>query len=162
MGTGSHAVIKGASQVGGVCLMDSKESMDNLLLLIEREMRDRRKLFAQAGGTYESYESFRPEGSYPVPWIVLALTNIATFYELYLDYDHRLNAIAKEVPRYGIHLIITASAPNQPHLRLRITLGQVFVTTLNNVDDYSIVLSGMSKVTPPKRLWEISTKAGRG
>lgn len=151
MGAGSLAAINGAPQVGGVCLMDSKESMDNLLLLIEGEMRDRRKLFAHAGGTYESYESFRQEGSSPVPRIVLALTNIATFYELYPDYDDRLNAIAREAPRYGIHLIITASAPNQPHLRLRTTLGQVFVTTLNNVDDYSIVLSGMSKVTPPKR-----------
>ncbi|WEV66968.1 type VII secretion protein EssC [Bifidobacterium sp. ESL0769] len=150
MGAGSLSALSDAPHVGGVVLVDDTERMDNLFLLLEREMGRRRDLFAISGGSYESYAAYPAEDKESVPRIVVALTDIASFNEAYEKYIDRLTALARDAPRYGIHLIITAGSWNQVNMRLRASVGRVLVTSFGNDDEYTSVLNGMHGVTPPK------------
>ncbi|SCC02641.1 DNA segregation ATPase FtsK/SpoIIIE, S-DNA-T family [Bifidobacterium bohemicum] len=150
MGAGSLSALSKAPHVGGVVLVEDSERVDNLFLLLEQEIAHRRRLFSRSGGSYESYNGLPAEDRDPVPRIVVVLADIAAFNEGYEKYVDRLNTLARDAPRYGIHLIITASLWSQVNMRLRASMGRTLVTSFSNNDDYNSVLNGMHGVTPPK------------
>ena len=150
LGTGALTMFHELPQCGGVVLSGDDERVANLIKLVEGQMASRRTLFASAGGDIDAYNRLCEE-SERVPRIVVALTNLAAFYELYADYEERLNAIARDAPRYGIHLLVTAAAAMTPRMRLKASFSDYLVTAFNDQNDYVSLLGSMRGVVAPRQ-----------
>lgn len=133
-------------QCGGVVMAGDEERLGNLFKLIEGEIIRRRKLFAQAGGSLERYNE---QAERPLPRIVIAITNMAAFYELYADFEERISSIARDAPRYGMHLLVTASGATVLRMRMKASFGAAYVTSFNDPNDYVTVFGSMSGVVAP-------------
>ena len=148
LGTGALSMFRDMPQCGGIVLPGDDERMTNLIKLAETEMERRRKLFSAFGGDIDLYNrSCDPEER--VPRMVVALANLAAFYELYGDFEDRLNAITRDAPRYGIYFFVTASAVMTPRMRLKANFSVDFVTAFNDPGDYSTLFGSMHGVVPP-------------
>lgn len=150
LGAGTLSMFGDMPQCGGVVLSGDDERMTNLIKLVESQMHDRRLLFASAGGDIDTYNrTCDPDAR--VPRMVVAMTNLAAFYELYQDFEDRLNAITRDAPRYGINFVVTAASGNTPRMRLRANFSECLVTSFNDDVDYSTVLGNMHGIVPPKQ-----------
>ena len=152
LGAGSLASFSADPHVGGVVVSGDQERTTNLIKLIEQRIETRRKAYATTGGGFDSYraDALR-RGRRADPRILLILTNVASFYELYPDFQDRLNAISREGARYGVHMLVTAASPMQARLRLRSNFSRTIVTTLSNEDDYATVFGSLHGILPPKQ-----------
>ena len=148
LGAGSLAAFDALPQCGGVVLSGDDERMTNLIKLLESQMDSRRRALASEGGGIEAYNRGK-HGSQRMPHIVFLLANLAAFYELYDGLEDRLNAICRDAPRYGMHVVLTASAAMVPHMRLRANFSQSVVTSLNDPSDYTTLLGSMQGVVAP-------------
>ena len=133
---------------GGVVLAGDEERFASLMRLISGEMSRRRALFAQAGGSFERYNA---SAGRPLARIVLAIANMAAFYELHPDFEERIAQIARDAPRYGIHMLVTAASASGVRMRMRASFGAQVVTSFNDAGDYTSVLGAMRGVVPPKQ-----------
>ena len=134
--SGELGVIASLPQCGGVVLSDDGERLENLFRLVEREMDARREALS-AGGERGAD-------------IVVALTNLAAFQELYPDFEQRLVAIARDAPRYGIYLIVTAATAMTPHTRLKANMGTSIALALNDQNDYLSIFGTRGDVAPTR------------
>ncbi|MBE6468387.1 MAG: FHA domain-containing protein [Coriobacteriaceae bacterium] len=134
--SGELGVMASLPQCGGVVLSDDGERLENLFRLVEREMDARREALATGGGRGAD--------------IVVALTNLAAFQELYPDFEQRLVAIARDAPRYGIYLIVTAATAMTPHMRLKANMGTSIALALNDQNDYLSIFGTRGDVTPAR------------
>lgn len=132
--SGELGVLAALPQCGGVVLSDDGERLENLLRLIEQEMLARREALSNGDGRGAD--------------IVVALTNLASFYELYPDYEQRLVAIARDAPRYGIYLMVTAATAMTPRMRLKANMGTSIAFALNDQADYLSIFGGRAEVVP--------------
>lgn len=80
----------------------------------------------------------------------MALANLAAFQELYPDFEQRLVAIARDAPRYGIYLIVTAATAMTPHTRLKANMGTSIALALNDQNDYLSIFGTRGDVTPAR------------
>ena len=178
MGSGALSAFADDPHMGGVVAGADPERTASLFHLLEREIANRRELFAPAGGTYAAYAQWREERGYadgtsagadrrdtddaaspsspatqsPMPpRIVFVLTNVAAFLEQYEQWEDRLVSLAREVPRFGIHMMLTASTPNQVRPRLRATFGASLATSFNDQNDYLSVVDSIRGIVPPKQ-----------
>ena len=147
LGTGALMPFSSMPQCGGVLLANDTERMANLFRLIEGEIDRRRMMLAAAGCDFERYEATAEER--PVRMVVL-ITNISAFYELYAAYEDRLTAIARDAPRYGIHLILTANSANAARMRLRASFGLSIMGMLNDSSDFVTLLGKKPKAPIPE------------
>lgn len=134
--SGELGVMASLPQCGGVVLSDDGERLENLFRLVEREMDARREALATGGGRGAD--------------IVVALANLAAFQELYPDFEQRLVAIARDAPRYGIYLIVTAATAMTPHTRLKANMGTSIALALNDQNDYLSIFGTRGDVTPAR------------
>lgn len=148
LGAGTLAAFNAMPQCGGVVLSGDDERVINLIKLVEEQITERRALLAQAGGSMEAYNRSRI-GVDRMPHLVCMIANLAAFYELYADYEDRLNAITRDAPRYGIHILLTASAAMVPHMRIKANFSEMVVTSFNDPNDYVTLLGSMRGVVIP-------------
>lgn len=148
LGSGALVAFDELPQCGGVVLSGDDERMTNLIKLLEAQMEARRRRLAAEGGSIEAYNRGK-SGVRRMPHLVFLLANLAAFYELYAGLEDRLNAICRDAPRYGMHVVLTASAAMVPHMRLRANFSQSVVTSLNDPSDYTTLLGSMQGVVAP-------------
>lgn len=134
--SGELGVLASLPQCGGVVLSDDGERLENLFRLVEREMDARREALSVGGERGAD--------------IVVALANLASFYELYPDFEQRLVTVARDAPRYGIYLIVTASTAMTPHTRLKANMGTSIALALNDQNDYLSIFGTRGDVTPAR------------
>ena len=137
LGAGELAALAGLPQVGGVVLAGDDERTENLFRMLEREVRRRREL---GEGRDEDGE----------PAVVVALANLAAFYERFESLEDRLVSLTRDAPRYGIHFVVTAATANTPRLRLRANFGLSLPTVLNDPNDYGTIVGTLGSVVPPQ------------
>ncbi|WP_428378824.1 type VII secretion protein EssC [Olsenella sp. Marseille-QA0557] len=148
LGAGTLAAFAAVPQCGGVVLSGDDERMINLIKLLEAQITERRALLAQVGGSLEAYNRDKV-GAERMPHLVCVIANLAAFYELYSDFEDRLNAITRDAPRYGIHVLLTASAAMVPHMRIKANFSEMVVTSFNDPNDYVTLLGSMRGVVMP-------------
>lgn len=137
---------KKAPQVGDVVFSDDSEKIVNLLKMLKKEVTNRKKMFADWGGDYNSY--CERSGNL-IPNIVIVINNYSNFKELYFDYEERIVSIIQESAKYGMFFILTVNNTNVSY-RLSENCGNVFALQLNDQMDYSVI--GRTDGLIPKKI----------
>lgn len=112
---------------GGIVLPGNDELARNLFKMLEEEIVVRRGRIAS--GARWGHE----------PSIVVAIANLAAFYEAYADLEDRLNALVRDAARYGIYFVVTATGATVPRLRFRSAFSMSITTVLNDEGDYATI-----------------------
>ena len=146
LGAGVLAGLQELPQCGGVVLPNDDERLGNLMRMLDEFRRERQQKLAEYGGSIESYND--RSGSH-LTRIVVAIANLSSFMELYSNYEDELIFLTREGPRYGIHFIVTASAPNSVRMRLAGNFAALIPTMLNDPTDYLSIYGSMQGITPP-------------
>lgn len=158
LGAGLLSELSVLPQVGGVVLPNDDERLENLIRMLEETRKERQHLLSSYGGNLDTYN--QRSGKH-LPRIVVAMANIASFTELYPDYEDTLVSLTREGPRYGIHFVITASTANAVRMRLGANFGMAIPTMLNDTSDYLTILGSIRDVTPPQQERRGLVKVGK-
>ncbi len=140
-------MFKDSSNVGNILNIDDKEEINNLYKMLEDEIDDRKKLFYEYNGDYETY--CKNSGKI-IPSIAVIINNYETYQENYPEYDDLLNIITRECIKYGIYFVITVSTPNGVRFKLKQNFQQIYSLQQNSNDDYTTILGNVEKTYPSK------------
>ena len=137
---GMLSCLRALPSCGGVVLPGNDELVENLFKMLESQVAARRARMASGEGMdAESY-------------IVVAIANLAAFYEAYAELEDRLNALVRDASRYGIYFVVTATGATVPRLRLRSSFSRSVVTALNDDGDYTTIFGHRPDVKVAKGL----------
>lgn len=131
---------------GSVMIDGEDEKIQSFIGLIEKEMKYRKKLFAEFGGDMERYNASENDR---VPYILVVLNNYSHFYESYEKYEDIMITLTRECPRYGIYFILTAVNAMAVRYRMIQNFRQIYVMQMNDKADYSSILGNTGGVVPP-------------
>ena len=133
--------------VGDIVYTNDAEKIINLFKMIDKEIEERKKLFADYNGEYLSYCS--KSGS-SVPNIVIVINNFEGFNETYTELEDQFGIVTRDCTKYGIYFALTVGSPSGIRFRLAQNFGQIFCLQQNNEDDYSSILGRVNNVYPSK------------
>lgn len=136
-----------APQVGDVILSHEAEKVSNLFKMLQREVEQRKRLFADYGGDYRSYIKASGE---TLPSIVVAINNFAAFTEMYEEKEEAVSFLAREGTKYGIYFVLTSLGTNGVRFRLLQNFKQLFVLQLNDETEYATVVGKTDGLYPSK------------
>lgn len=138
---------RSAPHVGDVVVSHEAEKIQNLMKLLQAEIVNRKKLFANYGGDVNVYNRVSPD---KVPSIVVVIHNYSAFSETYEDHEETIAYLTREGTKYGIYFIVTATNTGSIRYRLLQNFKQLFVLQLNDQTEYSGVLGNVDGVYPSK------------
>lgn len=147
MGEETLCAFADAPQVGDVLLSTDSEKIQNLFKMLQNEITERKKLFADSDGSYESY--CRTTGN-SLPQIIVIIRNYAAFAEQFELLDEKLIQITRECCKYGIYFLITANAANTVRYRVSQNFANVYALQLNDNADFIGLFGGTGGVFPSK------------
>ncbi len=146
-GSETLKVFEKAPQVGGVVLSSEEERVINLFKMLKQEMDNRRKLFSEYGGDYQSY--IKNSGN-AIPNILVVINNYAAFSEMYDDCTDALALLTREGTKYGIYFVLAVTNANSVRYRIAQNFKQLYVLQLNDKTDYSVLLGSTDGTYPSK------------
>ncbi len=133
--------------VGGVVLSSDEEKTINLFKMLMSELNQRKQLFSDYGGDYDSY--CKNSGN-TVPNIVVLINNYAGFAESFEDLEEYFGLLSRDGVKYGITFVVTASTTNAMRYRYIQNFRQVLTMQLNDPTDYPIVIGRTDGLVPAK------------
>jgi len=136
-----------APQVGEVMFSGNAEKILNLLKFLRGEIAERKKLFSEYGGDYQSYCKTAPLTK---PNIVLIINNYAAFREMFEDWEDVLAYLAMEGTKYGVFIILTAATTNAVRYNIAQNFNQLLVMRLNDETEYPSLLGRTNGVLPAR------------
>lgn len=136
-----------APHVGEVILSTEEEKLYRLIEFLNKTLNARKKILADAGGTYENYYK---KNSAPLANTVVVINNFAALTELYEDIVDELAYLTREGTKYGIYFVITASSSNEVRYKIAQNFGQSYVLQMNDKIEYSSILGTTDGVFPSK------------
>ncbi|MCH3956541.1 MAG: hypothetical protein LKE45_04085 [Olsenella sp.] len=149
MGSGAMTPLAELPQCGGVVISGDAERLGNLFRMVQRECENRRTLLANAGCGLDEYNERHPNAR--VGRVVVALANIAAFYDLYPSYEDVLVTLTRDAPRYGIHFAISASSANAARMRLRANFSASVVLMFNDESELITILGHKPSAVVPRQ-----------
>ncbi|HOZ88943.1 MAG TPA: FtsK/SpoIIIE domain-containing protein, partial [Bacilli bacterium] len=150
MDFGSEALkmYRSAPQMGDIVLANDGEKVVNLLKLLKKNLDERKRLFSDYGGNYNTYiKSNQPK----LPNIVVIINHIQVFIELYNKYEEVLIQLIRDSQKYGIYFIATTINPTSVRFKVTQNFKQKICLQLNDNGDYSSVV-GRTKLIPYKNI----------
>lgn len=144
-GTESLRIFSKAPHIGDILFINDKEKIDNLFKMLRGDIENRKKLFADYNGDYQTY--VRNSGQ-SLPNIVIIINNYEAFTEVYPNYEDSLLQLTREGIKYGIFFIYTTSASNMVRYRMAQNFKQKLVLQLNDTNDYSSILGNVRGTKP--------------
>ena len=138
-GSETLRMYKNAPHVGDVLFQGDDDKVMNLFKMVTATIEDRRKKFADFGGNYVTY--CKNSGNI-LPNIVVMINGFETFNENYGDklFD-TLATITRDCQKYGIYFIMSCSTASGIRSKLAQYLPNHLVLQMNDVYDYSTLLS---------------------
>lgn len=149
MGSGTMTTLAQLPQCGGVVIAGDAERTGNLFRMVQRECDERRAVLAEAGCTLEEYDASHPDA--PIGRVVVAIANIAAFYDLYPGYEDTLVTLTRDAARYGIHFLVSASSASAARMRLRSNFASSVVLMLNDESDMITLLGHKPPTVVPRQ-----------
>jgi len=137
-------MFRDAPQVGEVLLADEEEKITNLFKFLDRTIEERKKLFVEYNGSYESYCK---NSGQTVPRILVIINNYVTYKEIFDKQEEKFSKLVREGFKYGIIFVITSTNPNLGY-RLEQNFIKNMTLQLNNQDDYYSVFGRTGGVFP--------------
>ncbi len=134
-----------APQVGDVVLIDQEEKINKLLLLLDKEMQERKKSYAATGGDYSSHlrKSIRKD-----PAILIVINNITAFEEEYEIKLTTLIRIARNGRKFGIYFAVSRIGSFGMRHKLLTCFSQKFILQSGDEAEYSSVLGKTEGMVP--------------
>ncbi len=133
--------------IGDIAYLNDIDKINNLFKMLQEELRKRKSLFANFGG---SYTSFINNSGKSLPNLVIVLNNYEAFVETYEDLNEELAVFTREATRYGIYFIISATSDNSVRLRIKQNFSLIYALQQNNDADYSSILGNARGKIPSK------------
>jgi len=133
--------------VGDILHVDDKDKITNLYKMISSSIDERKKLFSEYNGDYNTY--CRNSGK-SVPNLVVIINNYESYQETYPEFDEELTILSRECNRYGIYFILTVNTPNGARFKLKQNFSLIYALGQNNEDDYTAILGNVHKNYPAK------------
>lgn len=146
-GSGALNIFKTAPFIGDIIEGYDEDRIENLYKMINTTMAERKKIFANFGG---SYTNFIKNTNTSVPNIVIIINNYEAYLEAYDKYSDILNSITRECYKYGIYFILTVNTPNGVRFRLKQNFALTYALNQNNEEDFSSIINGFRKNYPAK------------
>ena len=134
-----------APQVGGVVLIDEEEKIDKLLIMLAKEINERKKKYIDYGGDYNSYNS---KVSDKDPAIVLFVNNITAFEETYEVKLNSIIRIARNGVKYGIYTVMTRIGSIGTRFKLLSCFPQKIMLQASDDSEYVNILGKTEGLTP--------------
>ena len=147
LGLGGLSELSGLPHCGGVVLPGDEERMGTLFRMVAQEISSRRALLSSYGGSLEAYNRHSESR---LPYMVVALTNLASFAELYTDLEEQLISLTRDCVHYGIFFMVTTPTVGSARLRLRSNFSLEIPTLLNDDTEYLSVLGTLRGVSIPQ------------
>ncbi len=146
-GSESLKVFESCPLVGDVLIGSDKDKIANLFKMLNHNVEERKKLFANYGGSYDYYIHHCED---KLPAIVVIINNFEVFDDSYLIYDELLLTLTREGAKYGIYFFLTVNTPNGVRFKMRQNFSQEYVLQQNNENDYMAILGNTKKNYPSK------------
>lgn len=134
-----------APHVGGVVLTADEEKTFSLFRMLKDEITNRRVLFSEYGGDYQTYCA--TSGS-TLPNIVVIINNFAGFAELYEDLQEELVVLTRDCTKLGIYFIISSSSTSAIRYKLQQNFKLMLTMQLNDAMDYSMIVGKTDGLVP--------------
>jgi len=146
-GSETMKMFKDSPYVGDVVFVTEEDKVNNLFKMLLEELDVRKKLFANFGGSYQSY--IKSKAGY-IPNLVVVINNYESFSENYDEMMDVLNQISRDAYKYGIFFVISASNESSVRIRTRQNFSLVYVLQQNDESDYSSILGNCRGKAPAK------------
>lgn len=133
--------------VGDIAFSDDKEKVKSCFLMLEKEINKRKELFAEYGGSYDSYIK---QSNEKLPLIVTILNGYEGFMENCSDLNEYYAHLLRECAKYGIIFVMTAVASNSVNTRIAQSFTNKIALQLSDKFDYMYLLGAPNGLTPAK------------
>lgn len=140
-------IFNAVPQVGDVVLVDDRNKVRSLFLMLEREINKRRELFSNYGGSYASYIKTNQD---KIPMIMVVLNGYESFVENYGDYDDFFGHLIRESAKYGIVFIMSVIVPGGVKSKLSQSFNNKIALQLSDSFDYKYYLDAPNGLIPSK------------
>ena len=134
-------------QVGDIVLIDDKDKIKSILLMIEREQIHRKELFSEFGGSYTEY--IQNSGK-KLPMIFVVLNGWEAFAETYGNYTDIIAHLLRECTKYGIVFITTMVTTNSMLNAVQQSFNNKIALQLSDNFDYKYLLNARDGLIPKK------------
>ena len=148
-GAGAISALSELPQCGGIALAGEDEKLGNLLKLLLAELEQRKGIIAKHKSLEAYNRQARSTGESPVPRIVLAIENMASFRERYDQLLDQIISIAMDGTMCGIHLMVTCIAANTAGMKLKQYFNMDVVCAMNDPADASYILTNARNAPTP-------------
>ena len=135
-----------APHVGGLVASGEKDRITTLMRLLRSKIDERKKLFQEYNGNYESY--CKNSGK-TVPTILTIINGFESFNEMYPEFAEELVLLTREGQKYGLLFITTVSATNNIRMKVSQNFNEKLMLQMNDEFDYRQIL-GRTDLIPNK------------
>ena len=147
-GSESLNMLNGFPQIGGMAFLGEDEKFKNLFKLITDEIKERKKLLVNYGGSLETYNSRNEE---KLPLMLFIINNYEGVLEAYNTIHETIASLTRDCERYGIYMIITANTVTSIGRRIHQNFPNRYAFHLTDQTDYYTVFNKNTKTRPRER-----------
>lgn len=146
-GSETLRMFKDSPIVADIVYVNEEDKVINLFKMLNDEISNRKRLFANYGGDYNNYIKSKV-GS--LPNYIIVINNFEAFVENYEEKQEELNQMSREAFKYGIFFVVTASSDTSVRIKTRQNFSLVYALQQNNDADYSNILGNVRGRVPAK------------
>ena len=144
-GSESLKIFNKLPHVGGVVLAGENEKYSNLIKMIKTELKDRKTLLSDYGGSFERYNK---DAVNKLPIKVVILDNFSAIFEANDNLYDDLPELVADSERYGIVYIVTATASNSVSGRASQFFNNSYVFKLKDSYDATYIFGTRTNKIP--------------
>ena len=144
-GSESLRIFESFNQVGGFVYAGEEEKENNLLKMINLEIKKRKKLLIPYGGLLDKYNE---TANMPLSNILFVINNFDAVIEENDSLVDELITITRECQRYGIYVILVCNNTNVVSRRLSMNFLTRYALHLTDSNDYYNIFNVPVKIEP--------------
>lgn len=133
--------------VGDILRDGENEKINNLYVMLDEEIKKRRKILSDFGGDITTYNLSAEE---KLPKILIVINNYAHYAESYEKLENQNIALSRDGSKYGIYFMLTGASASDIRYKITQNFGQNFVLKLNDPTDYTAILGSVNGRVPEK------------
>ena len=137
-GSESLRMYQGLPHIGGMVFMDEEDKFNNLIKMIKEEIQKRKGLFANYGGSYESY--IKSSGQ-KLPIITVIMNNYDSMYDNITNLYDIMPELTRDSDRYGIVFVLTGNSYNSISTRVVQNMNSIYAFHLKEKTDYNTIFN---------------------
>ncbi len=145
LGSGGLMSFEKAPQMGGVVRGSDEDGVRRLLDMLCTFIAKRRDTLAPYGGSMARLH----EAGRTMPSVLLVISNMAAFWELYPDEEQRIVQIARDGVSVGMHMVVLAPTASSMKFRLRSNFRLAIASELQSRDEFLAAFGSLHGVKVP-------------